>query len=78
LPLAIIAPGWQNSIEWMPLGKAWARILKGPWFPPPPPANYAIEEISVAEVNAAADELLQLLPASASAREARIRRSLAS
>jgi ADP-heptose:LPS heptosyltransferase len=76
LPLAIIAPGWQSSMDWMPLGKSWARILKGPWFPPPPPPNYAIEEVSVVEVNAAVDELLCLFPPSAASGEARVQRSL--
>lgn len=73
LPLVIIAPGWQNSIEWMPLGKPWVRILKGPWFSPPPPANYAIEEVSVEEAKAAMDDLLKRFPPS---REARLRRAV--
>jgi len=77
LPLAIIAPAWQNSVDWMPLGKPWARILKGPWMEPPPPPGYAIQEVSVEEVIAAADELLQIYPPSSGAREARIGRSLA-
>jgi ADP-heptose:LPS heptosyltransferase len=76
LPLAIIAPAWQQSVEWMPLDKPWARILKGPWFPPPPPAGYAIEEIGVDEVNAAVDELLRQFPPLASSREARAQASL--
>jgi len=76
LPLVVIAPAWQNSVEWMPLGRPWARILKGPWFPAPPPPNYAIEEVSVAEVIAAADDLLALYPPSAVARNARAQRSL--
>lgn len=76
LPLAIIAPGWQNSIEWMPLDKPWARILKGPWFAPPPPANYAIEEVSVEAVNAVLDELFREYPPSRSSREARVERGL--
>ncbi len=77
LPLAIIGPGWQNSVEWMPLGKPWARILKGPRFPPPPPPNYAIEEVSVDQVHVAVDELLCLFPPSAASREERVLRSLA-
>jgi len=76
LPLVVIAPAWQQSEEWMPLGKPWARILKGPWFPAPPPSHYAIEEISVGEVIAAADELVSKFPPSPQAREARIARSL--
>jgi hypothetical protein len=76
LPLAIIAPGWQNSTEWMPLGKTWARILKGPYFPPPPPPDYALEEITVEVVSTAADDLLGMFPPVHSSREARIQRSL--
>jgi ADP-heptose:LPS heptosyltransferase len=76
VPLAIVAPAWQKSVEWMPLGKPWARILKGPWFPPPPPPGYAIEEVSVDEVIAAVDDLLHVDPPSPAAREARIGRSL--
>ncbi|MDR3735918.1 MAG: glycosyltransferase family 9 protein [Acidobacteriaceae bacterium] len=78
LPLVVIAPAWQNSVEWMPLGRPWARILKGPWFPAPPPPNYAIEEVSVAEVIAAADDLLALYPPSAEARTTRVKHSLIS
>jgi len=77
LPLAIIAPGWQQSVEWMPLAKPWARILKGPWFLPPPPANYAIEEVTVTEVIGAVEELLGLFPPSSASRRARVERSLA-
>lgn len=77
LPLAIIAPGWQDSVHWMPLGKPWGRILKGTWFPPPPPTNYAMEEISVNEVNASVDELLRLFPPLAASIEARVQGSLA-
>ncbi len=77
LPVAIIAPGWQNSVDWMPIGKPWARILKGPKFLPPPPPNYAIEEVSVDAVIAAADDLFRAFPPSAAAREARTHRSVA-
>jgi len=76
LPLAVIAPAWQASIEWMPLGKPWARILKGPWFPAPPPPGYAMQEVGVADVIAAVDDLLTAFPATPSARESRVRHSL--
>lgn len=76
MPLAIIAPAWQSSIEWMPIDKPWARILKGPWFPAPPPPSYAIEEVTAEHVAAAADELLGFHPPQPSARLQRIRRSL--
>lgn len=77
LPLAIIAPAWQDSVEWMPLGKPWVRILKGPWMSPPPPPGYAIEEVGVDEVTESVDDLLHRYPASLAAREERISRSLA-
>lgn len=76
VPLAIIAPAWQNSIEWMPIDKPWARILKGPWFPPPPPPSYAIEEVTVEHVTTAAEELLGIYPPQPTARLQRIRRSV--
>jgi len=76
VPLVILAPGWQNPIEWMPVDKPWARIMRGPSFPPPPPANYTIQEVSVEEVSGSVDELLRLFPPSPSARQARVERSL--
>lgn len=77
VPLAIIAPAWQNSIEWMPIDQSWARILKGAWFPTPPPPSYAIEEVTVEHVTTAADELLGTYPPQPAARMQRIRRSVA-
>jgi ADP-heptose:LPS heptosyltransferase len=76
LPVVVIAPGWQNSVEWMPLEKSWARILKGPWFPPPPPRNYAIEEVTVEDVIAASEDLLREFSPSPAAREQRMKRSV--
>lgn len=76
LPLAVIAPAWQDSREWMPLGKPWARILKGPWFPGPPPPAYAMEEVSVQSVIRAVDDLLAAFPVSIAAREERTEHSL--
>jgi ADP-heptose:LPS heptosyltransferase len=76
LPLIVVAPAYQDSVEWMPVGKPWARILKGPRFPSPPPVGYALEEIAVDQVNTAADELLQLFPPLKGSREDRVRRSL--
>lgn len=75
-PLVIIAPAWQSSIDWMPIDKPWARILKGPWFPPPPPASYAIEEVTVEQTIAAVEELLSSYPPRLSARSDRINRSI--
>lgn len=77
LPLAIIAPAWQDSLEWMPLGKPWARVLRGPPFAPPPPPGYAIQEVTVEQVMAAVDDLLKSYPPSPAARDKRISRGLA-
>lgn len=76
LPLVVIAPGWQDSVEWMPVGKPWARILRGPLFSPPPPANYVIEEVTVDDVIAAAEDLLREFSPSPAARAQRVKRSL--
>jgi ADP-heptose:LPS heptosyltransferase len=76
LPMVILAPAWQPREEWLPLGRPWARIHMGPSIPAPPPANYVMDEIATADVIASIDDLLAAFPPSASAREARVQRSL--
>lgn len=39
--------------EWLPVDNTRYRILKNADFPPPPPHDYVIDEVSVAEVIAA-------------------------
>jgi ADP-heptose:LPS heptosyltransferase len=60
LPAVVIAPAWSPPHEWLPVGNPRYRILKNRDFPPPAPADYVIDEVSVAEVLSAAEELLPL------------------
>ena len=70
LPGAVIAPGWQNPIEWLPLGHSKYRVL---WNGPTrkDPAQPYLDEISVEQVLAAANDLLTHFPPSQTARAAR-------
>lgn len=58
LPAVIIAPAWSPVHEWLPVGHPSYRILKNADFPPPAPDSYVIDEVSVDDVMAAADDLL--------------------
>lgn len=57
LPAVVIAPAWSPPHEWLPVGNPRYRILKNRDFAPPAPDDYIIDEVSVAEVLAAVEEL---------------------
>lgn len=57
LPVVVIAPAWSPPNEWLPVGNPRYRILKNRDFAPPAPDDYIIDEVSVAEVLAAVEEL---------------------
>jgi ADP-heptose:LPS heptosyltransferase len=76
LPGVVIAPAWQNPIEWLPVGNPSYRILRGDSIPAPP-RGYWIEEVTPEQVTEAAHDLLARFPPSVEARDARVRRSLA-
>jgi ADP-heptose:LPS heptosyltransferase len=76
LPGVVLAPAWQNPIEWLPVGNPGYRILRGDSIPSPP-RNYWIEEISAGQAIEAARDLLARFPPSLEARKSRVRRSLA-
>jgi len=59
LPMVIIAPAWSPVVEWLPVGDPRYRILKNADMPRQTP-EYIIDEVSVDEVNAAADALMSL------------------
>jgi len=63
LPMVIIAPAWSPVVEWLPVDNPRYRILKNAAMPKQTP-DYIIDEVSVDEVNAAADDLLRLHPTS--------------
>jgi len=71
VPMVILGPSWQKPLEWLPLGKPNARILRGP-DRTDIPANYCLDEITTASVTAAVDDLLLQYPPSLTAREARV------
>ena len=62
--MVIVAPAWSPPTEWLPLGNPRYRILKNADLPNCPP-DYVIDEVSVAEVTAALDELAAKFPAGA-------------
>ena len=74
-PMVVLGPSWQKPLEWLPLGVENVRILRGPDRDDIPP-GYHLDEISAASVIAAMDQLLAAHPASAHAREQRLRESL--
>ncbi len=57
LPVVVIAPAWSPPPEWLPVGNPRYRILKNMDFLPPAPEHYIIDEVSVAEVLGAVEEL---------------------
>jgi hypothetical protein len=64
--MVIIAPAWSPPIEWLPVGDERYRILKNADMSSAP-ADYVIDEVSVAEVTSALDELIVLNPRSGAA-----------
>ena len=64
LPMTVIAPAWSPPLEWLPLENPHYTILKNAEMPEAT-SDYIIDEVSVAEVNAAMDDLLLRYPASA-------------
>jgi ADP-heptose:LPS heptosyltransferase len=61
LPMVIIAPAWSPQVEWLPLGNPRARILKNADMTEAP-ADYIIDEVTVADVEQNLHELLELYP----------------
>ena len=76
-PMVVLGPSWQKPLEWLPLGKANVRILRGD-DREDVPGGYLLDEIEVDAVEQAAAELLRVYPAAEEAREQRVRRRLAS
>lgn len=64
LPMVVVAPAWSPPIEWLPLDNPRYRVLKNADMAVCPP-EYVIDEVSVAEVTAALDELVAKYPVGA-------------
>ena len=59
LPMVVIAPAWSPVHEWLPVGDPRYAILKNANFAPPAPDGYVIDEVSLHDVLAAADGLME-------------------
>jgi ADP-heptose:LPS heptosyltransferase len=71
VPMVVLGPSWQQPLEWLPLGKPNVHILRGA-DRADVPLDYRLDEITVEQVSAAADELLTVFTPSQQARETRI------
>jgi ADP-heptose:LPS heptosyltransferase len=75
VPMVVLGPSWQKPLEWLPLGKPNVRILRGA-DRADVPQDYRLDEIDVAAVFEALDELVELFPPSAGQREQRVEQRL--
>ncbi len=76
VPMVVLAPSWQQAIEWLPLDLAHITVLRGPDMSTDIPANYRLDEIAVDDVIAAFTKLCNRFPASAVASQHRVDRLL--
>ena len=74
VPMVVLGPSWQKPLEWMPLGVANVRILRGE-DRVGVPEGYRLDEISAESVIAALEELVAIYPASDEARARRLQAS---
>jgi ADP-heptose:LPS heptosyltransferase len=71
VPMVVIGPSWQRVIEWLPLGVPQVRILRGV-DREGVPVGYQLDEVEVGDVIGALRELIEVYPASAESRAARV------
>jgi hypothetical protein len=70
--MVVLGPSWQKPLEWLPLGVENVRILRGP-DRVGVPEGYRLDVISAESAIVALGELMAEYPASAEARQARLR-----
>jgi ADP-heptose:LPS heptosyltransferase len=75
VPMVVIGPSWQRPIEWLPLGVAQARILRGK-DRDDVPEGYRLDEVEAGVVMEALGELVGAYAASAESRAVRVADSL--
>jgi ADP-heptose:LPS heptosyltransferase len=75
VPMVVIGPSWQRPVEWLPLGVPQVRILRGA-DREGVPEGYRLDEVEAADVMGALRELMEVYPASAESRAARVARGL--
>ena len=69
--MVVIGPSWQRPIEWLPLGVQQVRILRGA-DREGVPEGYQLDEVEAEDVIGALRELMEVYPASAESRAARV------
>ena len=74
-PMVVLGPSWQKPIEWLPMGVANIRILRGE-DREDVSDGYRLDEISAQSVMSALDDLMRSYPPSLAEREARASKSL--
>lgn len=76
LPGVVLAPAWQNPVEWLPVGDTRYSILRAPVTMKMPGAEYEMEEISVDQVFQSTQAMMRVFPASLETRAERLERSV--
>jgi ADP-heptose:LPS heptosyltransferase len=75
VPMVVLGPSWQRPIEWLPLGLPQVRILRGQ-DREDIPHNYQLDEIEVADVKMAFEDLLKTYAPNPEVRAIRLQASL--
>lgn len=75
-PMVVLGPSWQRPLQWLPVGRANVRIVRGADtdFGAPGPVGYALDEITIEQVVAAIKDLIASNPAAELKREQRTAR----
>ena len=71
LPIVVLGPSWQRPLEWLPLERPQARILRGADRDDIPP-GYRLDEVEASDVIAALEDLLTAYPPSEASRAGRV------
>lgn len=75
VPMVVIGPSWQKPIEWLPLGIAQVRILRGA-DRADIPEGYRLDEVSAGDAMQAVEQLMATYPPSPTNRAERVARGL--
>jgi ADP-heptose:LPS heptosyltransferase len=69
-PMVVLAGCWERPYIWLPVGLPQVKVVQGP-YDPRPGDNYHMDDLSVAEVKAAVDEMARHFPSDTAAQTAR-------
>ena len=73
VPMVVLAPTYQDPVEWLPLGIDHITVLRGPGIRPAVP-GYMLDEIDLPQAAGAFQTLMERFPASPQARQQRLDR----